>query len=187
MIIGISDICSAFDDFTIGSKVINKKKFWDELSNETHKYEFDKASVPGQGFLVVPGAIPCVSAGDGKKTKNKDDYVIAMHREQPGLYLKRELAGEVKFCACVVYTKEAYFKDPEVDPNENVTVMGREPTHILVAVIASSGPDSPLTPYRFVSNLAGGNKEALLWSGDEIREKAEKIKEYWDAWSVVAG
>lgn len=30
---------------------------------------------------------------------------------------------------------------------------------MIVAVLASSGPKSPVTPYRFVHNLAGGNHE----------------------------
>jgi hypothetical protein len=56
-----------------------------------------------------------------------------------------------------------------------------------VAVIASSGPESPLSPWRFVSNLAGGNREALDWTADEIRQKAQDVRDYWSEYEVVAG
>jgi len=57
---------------------------------------------------------------------------------------------------------------------------------VLVAVLAFAGPKAPLTPHRLVKNLAGGNKEALLWSADEIRAKCAEAAGYWDEWCVVA-
>jgi len=56
----------------------------------------------------------------------------------------------------------------------------------VVAVLASAGPRAPLGVGRFVANLAGGNNEASVWSGDEIRAKAREIVAYDDAWCVVA-
>jgi hypothetical protein len=38
-----------------------------------------------------------------------------------------------------------------------------------------------------VSNLAGGNKEALEWTKDEVQAKAKATNEYWDKYCVVAG
>ena len=180
-----SDIVTAFDDFTIGSKVTNLPAFWKAAEGAIQTHDFSKDRIPGQGFLVCPEMVPHVSAGDGPRTNNPADYAPALHRGRIGLYLKRHKAGEVKFCAVVVYTKDAYLKDPDVTEDEAERIVGA--THVLVAVIASSGPESPLPPYRFVHNLAGGNREAQEWSGDEIRGKAKEILAYWNEWEVVAG
>jgi hypothetical protein len=73
--------------------------------------------------------------------------------------------------------------DPEVDAEET---FHNDVTHIVVAVIAFAGPTSPLTFQRFISNLAGGNKEALKWKAKEIRAKAQEVNDYWAEWAVVA-
>ncbi len=52
--------------------------------------------------------------------------------------------------------------------------------------LASTGPRAPYTPYRLISNLAGGNNEALEWTAEEIRKKAVESKKYHDEWCVVA-
>jgi len=36
------------------------------------------------------------------------------------------------------------------------------------------------------NDLAGGNKEALVWTADEIRAKATEIRAYDEEWAVVA-
>jgi hypothetical protein len=46
---------------------------------------------------------------------------------------------------------------------------------VLVAVLASDGRKATLSPYRFVMNLAGGNRSALAWTADEIRAVAREI------------
>jgi hypothetical protein len=182
-----ANIVTAFDSEAIGSRVLSEAEFLAYLTGAIRRYDSSGDRVAGQHFVVLPKeAYGTVSAGDGPKSDNPEDYVIRMHRGQPGMYLKREKAGPVNFLACVVYTFEAYCADPEVDDQEAKELAVLSPTHVLVAVIASSGPSSPLPPWRFVCNLAGGNKEALVWSADEIRAKAAEIKEYWSQWSVVA-
>jgi hypothetical protein len=182
-----SDIVTAFNTFTIGSKVVDSDGFLGVAAQAIEAHDFSSDRIPGQGFLVCPAAIPFVSAGDGERTEDPTDYIPALHRGRVGLYLRRERAGETKFCALVVYTVEAYLKDPEVDPEEASRIQEAEATHVLVAVIASSGPEAPLPPWRFVSNLAGGNREAMVWSGDEVRLKARDIHDYWKTYEVVAG
>lgn len=87
-----------------------------------------------------------------------------------------------------MYTAEAYLSDPDVagDEAEVRRIQRSGCTHVLVAVLASAGPKSPYSPERFVSNLAGGNKEALTWSAEEIRQKAAEVTAYAREWSVVA-
>jgi len=182
-----SDIVTAFDTFVIGSKVIDPEKFLGVAIEAVEGHDFTQDRIPGQGFLVCPAALPYVSAGDGRRTQDPTDYIPALHRGRIGLYLKRERAGEPKFCALVVYTVEAYLNDPEVDPQEAERIQEADATHVLVAVIVSSGPESPLSPWRFTSNLAGGNREAMAWTADEIRSKAQEVRDYWDAYEVVAG
>jgi hypothetical protein len=182
-----SDIVTAFDSFVIGSKVVDHDGFLKAAAEAIEGHDFSQDRVPGQGFIVCPAAIPFVSAGDGKRTQDPTDYIPALHRGRVDLYLTRERAGETQFCALVVYTTEAYLKDPEVDPQEAARINEAEATHVLVAVIASSGPESPLSPWRFTSNLAGGNREAMDWTADEIRQKARDVHDYWLAYEVVAG
>jgi len=187
MNIALSDIVTAFSAFTIGSKVTDEQGFLQAAYAAIETYDFESQRIPGQGFLVVPEALPFVSAGDGPRTADPADYVPALHRGEVGLYLKRERAGEPKFCALVVYTLAAYLADPEVDAKEAARLQAAPVTHVLVAVIATSGPEAPLTPGRFVANLAGGNREALAWTADEIREKAAATHKFWTEYAVVAG
>jgi hypothetical protein len=182
-----SDIVTAFDSFVIGSKVVNPGDFLRVAAEAIEAHDFTRDRIPGQGFIVCPAALPYVSAGDGRRTQDPTDYISALHRGRVGLYLRRERAGEPKFCALVVYTSDAYLKDPEVDPQEAERIQAAEATHVLVAVIVSSGPESPLSPWRFVSNLAGGNREAMAWTADEIRSKAQEVRDYWGTYEVVAG
>lgn len=182
-----SDIVTAFNDAPIGTKVTDAGPFLEAAHRAIEAHDFSQDRVPGQGFLVCPEAIPFVSAGDGPRTTNPTDYVPALHRGEVDIYLKREMAGDTKFCALVIYTTEAYLADPDVEAPEAARIKAAEATHVLVAVIAASGPEAPLPPGRFVHNLAGGNREALVWTADEIRAKAKEIKGYWTKYAVVAG
>jgi len=109
-----------------------------------------------------------VSAGDGPKSNDPEDYVIRSYREGPKMFLKRHCAGPVLSLAAIVYTREAYFADPDVTEAEAERIreyeeqIGGEVTHLLVAVLASSNPGgSSVSPYRFTHNLAGGNNEYM--------------------------
>jgi hypothetical protein len=112
--------------------------------------------------------------------------VCREHRGVVSAYLRREFAAPVTGCALVVYTRKAYFQDPDVTPAEAARIDALDPTHVLVAVLAFAGPKSPLPPYRLVWNLAGGNNEALLYTADEIRAKAKEAIDYDNDWSPVA-
>ncbi len=188
--LGLSSIVTAFEKFTIGTKVIDEDGFIDYISRVIIHHDFNSNRIPGQAFIHVPGAIPFISGGMGLNRNNVNDYVLRSHRGKVQAYLRREYAEPVTDCHIVVYTREAYLHDPDIDedPEEAERIRSRENiTHILVAILASSsGVPSTLSPYRFVKNLAGGNHEALVWSGDEIREKAREIAAGVDEWGVVA-
>jgi hypothetical protein len=183
-----SDICSALDTHTIGSKVTHHGPFFDAMEERVRRFDFAGARVPGQGFILCPELVPFVSAGVGPRSKNPEDYVCRVHRGIVSAYLKREFAAKVTGCALVVYTKDAYLADPDTihAGHEAEHIRDMDPTHVLVAVLAFAGPDSPLPPYRLVWNLAGGNREAALYTADEIRAKAKAAIDYDNAWATVA-
>ena len=184
-----SNVCGAFGASPVGSKVEDAARFLDALEEEVGGRDFSKALVPGQGFVPLPAALPHVSSGEGLRTADPADYVAREHRGEVELFLRRERAEPATFLACVVYTAAAYLADPDVlgEPGEAARVRGSGATHVLVAVIASAAPEAPLTYRRFTENLAGGNREALAWTADEVRAEAAKVAAHWRRWCVVAG
>lgn len=181
-----ADILTALKSDTIGSKVTNDSGFIDAACRAIAAYDFEKQRVPGQGFIMCPDAVPFVSAGVGPRSADPKHYVCREHRGVVGAYLRREFAAPVTGCALVVYTTKAYLADPDITPAEAARVTESEATHVLVAVLAFAGPESPLSPYRLVWNLGGGNNEALAWSADEIRAKAKASIDYDTLWVPVA-
>jgi len=189
-----SNIVTAFNENAIGTKVTDARRFRAFLADFVGTYQFPteddekKGIVKGQGFVMMPGAEVTVSAGVGKRTDVPTDYVARLHRGRVGLYLKRERAETATGVAAVVYTREAYLRDPDVleDAGEADRVRESDATHVLVAVIAFAGPKSPLPPWRFVCNLAGGNLNTQGLDGDKIREQAAEIQDYFETWNVVA-
>ena len=182
IVIANSSIMTACKKITVGTKVTNRRAFYDELAQAIENFDWSTCPHEGQAYIPLPDkAVEFVSAGVGRRTLDPEDYVAQRHRGHVNLYLKREGASRATQVAAVVYSRKAYLADPEV--TEEVG----EATHVLVAVLAyTDGPSAPLTPLRFVSNLAGGNNEAKAWGADEIREKAKKIQAYDDDWCVVA-
>jgi hypothetical protein len=174
----ISDIFTGLNQYSIGSKIVDLNKFLSHLRKVTEEHDFESDSVPGQALLAMPQeAVKTVTGGDGFRTRDLNDYVIRKHRGNVGLYLKRYRAENPKSLSVVIYTKEAYLRDPDIAGNEAQKISNEDPSHIIVAVLASvSEKTPPLSPYRFVHNLAGGNLEALKWTADEIRDKAKEIK-----------
>jgi len=187
ILLGHADILTAFDDQAIGSKVLDRFGFTCIVTESIKLFDWNTCRQPGQAYITLPKPT-CwfVSAGVGKRTHNPEDYVIRLHRDKVSLFLKRDFAADVDNVAVVVYTADAYLNDPDIDDDEAKRVKESGFTHMIVAVLASAGPPSPLTPNRFVHNLAGGNREALLWTADEIREKAKEIKDYSINWCIVA-
>jgi hypothetical protein len=187
--LGDANILTALDFEAIGTKVYpaDVERFIDIVIEAIQSFDFTTCREPGQGLIHLPSeACDMVSAGVGRRTSNPSDYLVREHRDKVSLYLRRGLAAIPDKVAVVVYTIEAYLNDPDIKEEEAARVRKGGFTHMLVAVLASAGPSSPLTPGRFVSNLAGGNNEALHWTADEIRAKAKEIDEYAKTWCVVA-
>lgn len=176
----IADICqTTFRSEAIGTKVTDAAGFFRVLFKAIDEHDFSQDRIPGQAFLVLPAAVPFVSSGVGKPTSRPEDYVLREYRGTVSAFLKREFACKTEQCAAVVYTLDAYLKDPDVTPEE-IERMAKfsSTTHVLVAVLASGSEQSQLSPYRFTANLAGGNHEAQVWTADEIRQKSRDIMTY---------
>jgi hypothetical protein len=181
-----ASIVTALKPPTIGTRVTNLLEFFRVAQAAVEGHDFTQGKVPGQAYIECPELVPFVSAGIGPKSSRPEDYVCREHRGVVAAYLKRKFAATPTGCALVVYTKQAYFDDPEVTTDEVVRINENGATHIIVAVLAFAGPASALSTHRFVSNLAGGNREAALWTADEIRAKAKEVLDYKSAWSTVA-
>lgn len=184
-----ANIVTAFSENAIGTKVVDPSGFRAHLADAVGSTDFEAQRVPGQAFLTLPeAAFKTVSAGVGKRTTNPEDFVTRLYRGRVGAFLKREHAAPVEGVASVVYIVEAYLADPDVasDESEVKRVQETGATHVLVAPLAFAGPKAPYPAWTLVHNLAGGNKEALLWSADEIRAKAKETEDYWSEWCVVA-
>ena len=184
----IANIVTCLDEGAIGTKVTNHRRFWEIADAAVAAFDFSAQRVPGQGFIVCPDVVPFLSAGIGKRSADPDHYVCRVHRGRVDAYLRREYATACEGAALIVYTKAAYLADPDVqkDAAEKARIEASEATHVLVAVLGFAGPKAPLSPYRLVHNLAGGNKEAQVWTADEIRTQAEGSLAYDAEWAVVA-
>lgn len=188
-----ANILTAFNPTTVGSKVVHAADFLAYLTAAVERFDFTASNpavtTPGQGCIPLPPAVNgFVSAGVGRHVDNPDAYVLRSWRGSVGAYLRREHAAPVESVAVVVYTTAAYLSDPDVagDATEVARIRDTGATHVVVAVLASAGPCAPLSPGRLVSNLAGGNKDALAWDADTIRAKARESAEYSNTWGVVA-
>lgn len=172
----ISDICSAFNSKTIGSKVIHHDAFFKILGEATKQFDWSSCRVDGQAKIKLPvEANSAVSCGVGLSIDNSSYYVLRSHRGKVSAYLKREYAEQTRSVHVILYTKEAFLKDPDVTDEEREGIIESLCTHVVVAVLADVTDNPQLGAYRFVHNLAGGNREALVWTADEIREQAKSI------------
>lgn len=183
-----ANIVTALDEKAIGTRVTNVGGFFEAADRAIAAFDFEAQRVPGQGFLMCPDIVPYLSAGVGKRSADPDHYVCRVHRGRVDAYLRREFAAPCEGAALVVYTKAAYLADPDVqkDEQEKARIESSEATHVLVAVLGFAGPKAPLSPYRLVHNLGGGNKEAAVWTVEEIQQKAAESISYDSEWAVVA-
>jgi hypothetical protein len=126
--------------------------------------DFEKQDTPGQAFISLPNsALEAVSCGVGLRTDKPEDYVLLAHRGVVTPFLTRDHASPAESLAVIVYTREAYLADPEVAADrvefDRIDRMEPEVTHVMVAVLASTGPRPPRSPERLVASMGGENKE----------------------------
>lgn len=161
IVLAHSKILTAFHEKTVGSKVTNKDAFTAILVDAINAHDTSKDRTSGQHFIVLPDEAKAhVACGDARvDTHLPEDFIVRFWRGEKIRCLPREKAEPVETVAAVVYTLDAYGKDPQVDMVELDTLKAQGATHVLVAVIASAGPNPQMSPERLVANLAGGNND----------------------------
>ena len=102
-----ANIVSCFNASSVGTKVLDREGFEAAAVAAIEAYDFGAQRVPGQGFVQCPEAVPFVSAGVGRRTRNPEDFVLREYRGNVETFLRREHAAKVEGCALVVYTKDA--------------------------------------------------------------------------------
>jgi len=181
----------------VGSRILYRRPFEAELAKAVEAFDFNAETNPhvtttGQGYLPLPGATNYVASGVGHKRPNVADYVLREWRGEVKAFLAREHAVDAESLAVVVYQGEAFLAalagpdtPADVAATERAAFLASGATHAVVAVLASAGPNA-LSAGRLVSNLAGGNADALAWDADTIRAKAVEALAYSKEWSVVS-
>lgn len=190
MVLYTSNIWSAYSKDAIGTAIGDPQAFSKIVKVAIAEHDESKDRAVGQHFIVMPeGTVEeCkVSCGVGHSTNNTDDYVLREYRGQVKPFLKRELALTPDFFAVVVYTRDAYIKDPDVVKSGEAPP--KDATHVLVAAIANAEctPNPPPRyPDTLVACLAGGNNEAESWTMEEVKGMAADSDKYSRLFSVVA-
>lgn len=238
----ISNIVTAFDLESIGTKVTDHDEFTAGMLKAIEKHQFatednpEAHEVKGQAFILTPSLVPFVSSGDAPRVGAIADsigltftrdvansegaltaeqiresartlltianaehipedpaYVSRIHRGETHRYLRRTAdLPAPEFCALVVYTIDAYLRDPDVlvEPGELERAMlaraDEHVTHCLVAVLGSVGPKPSLSPYRFLANVAGGNLKHCQADAEALTVEAWAILDYTASWVTVA-
>lgn len=136
--------------------------------------------------------LPYLSCGDGKHTKNPDDYVARQHWSgKVMLCLKRSRAEVATQVRLIIDTKDAYLADPDVTKDtpeaaaERQRIIALNPDYVVVWIVAAAA-STEMPGGTFLRNLAGANNEALKMTADEIRAQAVKSQAHDEVWGVVA-
>ena len=143
----------------------------------------------GQGFVSLPEADWCyVLPGVARRTTNPEDYCNRLHRGKVGQFLDRTKVAlpALSGVAAIIYTREAFLADPQTSDAEKQAFIEAGHTHCWVTTLAFAGPKPPVTSWRFVVNLAGGNAAYETMTRDELVEMAQSIEAYEAEWAVVA-
>jgi len=187
--LGVFSGCTAFDECTIGTKVLAPDAFCYKLVEGICNHDESKDRAPGQHFISLTSKplnpVTAVSPGVAKRTTNPHDYHSVLHRGRVIQCLKRDASAPVTDVNVVVYTLAAFEADPETTKEELDEVCRYRPvTHVVVAVLA--GPSVERSPFRFTAALAGENNEASSWGMAELRSIAKDVVEADRKYCVVA-
>jgi hypothetical protein len=170
----------------IGTKVLKPMALHDAITTALETYEFP---ANGQGFVSLPEeSWSCVMPGVARRTANPEDYKSGLHRGKVGQFLDRSKVEPPPLdgVAAIVYTAEAFLADPQTSEEEKAAFVEAGFTHCWVTTLAFAGPKPPVTAWRFVVNLAGGNAAYAEMTKGELVEMAQAIEAYEAEWCVVA-
>lgn len=195
IVLGFADYITAFGSDArgiktpvIGTKIIDRSMFVSLVAQRIKAHDKSKDRESGQHFIVMPELLGCVTGGVGTRSLEPADYVLRAYRGKVRAFLKREKAETLtdkSFLAVVVFSVEAYLRDPDVrrDEEEAARIQKSNFTHVLVAIIAGSNYMSPDTA---IHNIAGGNNEWNKMTLEDIRTKAKWVEEVDNLLCTVA-
>ena len=141
----------------------------------------------GQAVISLPKEVcGIVLPGVARRTDRPEDYKNVFYRGKMEQFLDRRKVElpSLDEVAVVVYTAEAFLADPQTSDEEKAGFIKAGFTHCWVTTRA--GPKGPVTPWRFVVNLAGGNAAYETMTKDALVEMAKEIEAYESEWCVVA-
>jgi hypothetical protein len=170
---------SAFEDATVGSKVIDSPAFFSYLEEALPNINRKYVPMLEESFKTTLGGV-----GKIPTLMSPEKSQVATHRKEKGLYLAREYACEVSGLGVIVYTYDEYANDAQGVPHDLAKMEGC--THVIVAVLAAAGPEPPVSPKRFLANIAGGNKDFMGLTYAEYAEMAEEVLDYAECYMPVA-
>ena len=185
----ISDICEAFKNKAVGSKVFynNQEDFMNALERAIKKHDWSKDRVKGQTVLDLPRSVnKMVSPGSWYRGSTvPKDFVLRKYRGVVGMYLKRNAFATSKRVRCVVYSRDAYYNDPDFTPDEKDKAekfFGAgwcDSEFVLVAVLGDPDKRPSTVSYsRFVKNLAGANNEYFKMNKKDVVDLAQRVDDY---------
>ena len=189
----VSNICHAFDNEAVGSKVYSglHAHFMKALEKVIEKHDFTTGNVPGQAVVNLPGKVnEWVSPGTWFRTNNPKDYVVREYRGAVGMFMRRHSGMQSHHVSCVVYTRAAYEADPDFTQDEAVVVnefFGKGNGYVLVAVLGDCDKNKSTVSYgRFVKNLAGANHEYIVMEKPALVRLAMDVDKYRSTYCGVA-
>ena len=176
-----SNVLNCFAATVIGTKVVAKEAFMTALNAAMANFE-----IPDNGQCFVPlTCLDTVVSGVAKRENlSEGDIITREWRGGEEEFAVRSKAEPAESLAAIVYTREAYVNDPQVDEAE-IEQIG-DADYVLVAVLASVGPRPEVSVRRFEANLAGGNNAYSEMSAEEVEDLRKRVYEYNEVWITVA-
>jgi len=180
----VANICTWTKE-GVGTKVLDPDMILGFLEGEI-KAGAVKFDSHGHAFIPCPQLASAVSCGVGLHTNNEADYVLRSYRGKVEAYLCRAKAIDASSVAVVLYTREGYLNDLQVTEEERVRINVTDCEYVIVCVLASAGPETPVSPRRFCANLCGGNLSWADYDREILVRMAAETTLYHDTWCVVS-
>ena len=123
----LAGICNPYEP-GVGTKVLPSavREFQARMNRAVQEFDFGGARVPGQGFVPFNEGAHTLSAGIGRRSENPADFCLRQHRGRVEAFLRREWAPPCEGAALIIYTREAYLADPDVQADRAESARIRE-------------------------------------------------------------
>jgi hypothetical protein len=186
----VSSFAIQFNETGVGSRVLDRARLIDFTSKRLETYKFpvegdDNFVNEGEGVMPLNEALETVGSGTASRADCEEaDIFPHVHRDVEEMFASRDKACKAEGLSMVMYTWANYSSNNGVKPEEKLSLAeGEEPTHIIVAVLASAGPDPQVSEVRFLANLEGGKYDNMSFEEQDVL--ADKVIAYNEKWITV--